>query len=268
MLFIFNNPNEIRKEYLFHRRRAAARQLLALFPLDFPQMARGRLIVTNSLLYVLRRRACASRSCDRAQFGSEPRGFLAGDTPLDRGGSSSVAGSSIRGREGPAATPQPTPLREGLGGEGGSSSSKTYNLSSLKGGKAPADDEWEAGSNKGDDEQEGAGEADAQMDRDWYDAEEGGRMVDETHTPFLGDEKLFEKREEQMRKRVNHRREARLRDADRWEEGRLRASGMVTMVNAEEDDDDQELRTRVVVHDMKLPFLDGRVVYSKQSESR
>ena len=203
---------------------------------------------------------------DRAQFGSEPRGFLVGDTPLDRGGSSSVAGSSIRGREGPAATPQPTPLREGLGGEGGSSSSKTYNLSSLKGGKAPADDEWEAGSNKGDDEQEGAGEADAQMDRDWYDAEEGGRMVDETHTPFLGDEKLFEKREEQMRKRVNHRREARLRDADRWEEGRLRASGMVTMVNAEEDDDDQELRTQVVVHDMKPPFLDGRVVYSKQSE--
>ena len=45
-------------------------------------------------------------------------------------------------------------------------------------------------------------------------------MVDESHTPFLGDEKLFEKREEQLRKRVNHRREARLKDADRWEEGR------------------------------------------------
>ena len=69
-----------------------------------------------------------------------------------------------------------------------------------------------------------------------------------------------------MRKRVNHRREARLRDADRWEEGRLRASGMVTMLQGDDDDDDQELRTSVVVHDMKPPFLDGRVIYSKQSE--
>jgi len=67
-------------------------------------------------------------------------------------------------------------------------------------------------------------------------------------------------------KRVNHRREARLRDADRWEEGRLRASGMVTMVDGAEDEDDQELRTQVVVHDTKPPFLNGRVIFSKQSE--
>ena len=44
---------------------------------------------------------------------------------------------------------------------------------------------------------------------------------------------------------VNHRREARLRDADRWEEGRLRASGMVTMLGAEDDDDDQVCIPRV-----------------------
>ena len=56
------------------------------------------------------------------------------------------------------------------------------------------------------------------------------------------------------------------RDADRWEEGRLRASGMVTFNAADDDDDDQELRTHVVVHDTKPPFLDGRVVYSQQSE--
>ena len=70
---------------------------------------------------------------------------------------------------------------------------------------------------------------DEQLERDWYDQEEDGRTVDPTQAPFLGDEKLFEKREEQLRKRVNHRREARLKDADRWEEDRLRASGMVRM---------------------------------------
>ena len=43
----------------------------------------------------------------------------------------------------------------------------------------------------------------------------GGHTVDESHDPFVGDLGLFQKREEALRKRVNHRREARLRDADR-----------------------------------------------------
>ena len=41
------------------------------------------------------------------------------------------------------------------------------------------------------------------------------QVGDETHDPFLGDDKLYEKREEQLRKRVNHRAMARKRDADR-----------------------------------------------------
>ena len=92
-----------------------------------------------------------------------------------------------------------------------------------------------------------------------------GHAVDETHNPFLGDTKLFDKREEQMKKRVNHRAQARMRDADRWEEDRLRASGMVSMLEGMDDDDDMETRTQVMVHDMKPPFLDGRVVFSKQA---
>ena len=72
-------------------------------------------------------------------------------------------------------------------------------------------------------------------------------MGDETHDPFLGDEKLFEKREEQLRKRVNHRAIARKRDADRWEETRLKHSGVVNMHADDDDDDDQELRTFVMV---------------------
>ena len=44
------------------------------------------------------------------------------------------------------------------------------------------------------------------------------QVGDETHDPFLGDDKLYEKREEQLRKRVNHRAMARKRDADRCED--------------------------------------------------
>ena len=56
--------------------------------------------------------------------------------------------------------------------------------------------------------QAGDEEADEQLERDWYDQEEGGHAVDANANPFLGDQKLFEKREEQMRKRVNHRHQA------------------------------------------------------------
>ena len=34
----------------------------------------------------------------------------------------------------------------------------------------------------------------------------------------------------------------------------------------DDEDDDQELRTFVMVHDIKPPFLDGRLVLSKQSQ--
>ena len=37
------------------------------------------------------------------------------------------------------------------------------------------------------------------------------------------------------------------------------------MQGDDEDDDDQELRTFVMVHDIKPPFLDGRLVLSNPS---
>ncbi len=108
--------------------------------------------------------------------------------------------------------------------------------------------------------------ADRDLELSWYESEEGGHSVDETHNPFMGDQALFDKKEEQLRKKVNHRKVSRMRDADRWEEDRLRASGMVRMKEGMDDDDDQELRTHIVVHDLKPPFLDGRTVFSKQAE--
>ena len=234
---------------------------------------------------------------DRAQFGSEPRGFIA-DTPLDTPYAGSATGPAGRSTApsllssslASAATPQPSPMIHGGRGASGASGRDVPPMGAgprgMAGGSgvpATADDEWErdegggggrrgggrrGGGGGGGGGQEGASEADAALDREWYDQDEDGHVRDEADgsAPFLGDQKLYEKREEAMRKRVNHRREARLRDADRWEEDRLRASGMVQFKEGAVDDDDQELRTHIVVHDMKPPFLDGKVVLSKQTE--
>jgi hypothetical protein len=63
---------------------------------------------------------------------------------------------------------------------------------------------------------QGVAEADRDLDREWYESDEGGHAVDASHDPFMGDEGLYAKREEAMKKRVNHRAVARARDADRW----------------------------------------------------
>lgn len=40
-----------------------------------------------------------------------------------------------------------------------------------------------------------------QAEREWYEQEEGG-TVDETHDPFVGDDKLFDKRAAEMQKKM------------------------------------------------------------------
>lgn len=41
-----------------------------------------------------------------------------------------------------------------------------------------------------------------QADRDWYDQEEGGLAVDETHNPFMGDDDTNAKREVELQKKL------------------------------------------------------------------
>ena len=41
---------------------------------------------------------------------------------------------------------------------------------------------------------------------------------------------------------------------------------MVRMVDGQEELDEEELRTQVVVSDLKPPFLDGKTVLSKQTQ--
>jgi pre-mRNA-splicing factor ATP-dependent RNA helicase DHX38/PRP16 len=58
-------------------------------------------------------------------------------------------------------------------------------------------------------------------------------------------------------------------DVDRWEVDRLLSSGVVMKKSVETkfaDDDDVERKVQLIVSDLKPPFLDGRVIYTKQKE--
>ena len=61
------------------------------------------------------------------------------------------------------------------------------------------------------------------LDREWYDQEEGGAQIDETHNPFLGDQKLFQKKEAEMQQNEFQ------KDMNAWEENRMLTSGVVRM---------------------------------------
>lgn len=84
-------------------------------------------------------------------------------------------------------------------------------------------------------------ETQVQLEREWYDQEEDGTAVDETHNPFLGDEQLFAKRQAEMQQKLKRRdgstmtlaqskRASELqKDMNAWEENRLFTSGVVRM---------------------------------------
>lgn len=52
-------------------------------------------------------------------------------------------------------------------------------------------------------------------------------------------------------------------DSSRWEENQLLRSTVATRSNLDEDDDNQEVRVHLLIHDTKPPFLDGRVSFTK-----
>ncbi|KAI8060436.1 hypothetical protein BC940DRAFT_246446 [Gongronella butleri] len=112
----------------------------------------------------------------------------------------------------------------------------------------------------------------AQLDREWYGMEESGTM-DETHNPFSDFETAYDqKKEEEMAQRQLKKLSARQaqynKDADMWEASRMLSSGVAQRRELDTDfDDDAENRVHLLVHDIKPPFLDGRMVYTKQMEA-
>ncbi|XP_075489765.1 pre-mRNA-splicing factor ATP-dependent RNA helicase DEAH7-like [Primulina tabacum] len=117
-------------------------------------------------------------------------------------------------------------------------------------------------------------------DRAWYDREEGGTLNDaDTSSLFLGDEASFQKKEAKLAKRLTRRDGSKMTlsqskklsqltaDNAQWEDRQLMRSGAVrgTEVQTTFDDED-ERKVILLVHDTKPPFLDGRIVYTKQAE--
>lgn len=110
----------------------------------------------------------------------------------------------------------------------------------------------------------------ADHDRAWYDDDEGG-TVDETHNPFIGSEAKFKEREQAIAERQVKKLSARATQAhadnEKWADNRLMASGVVQQGDEDPDfDDESEVRTHVLIKDVRPPFLDGRQIFTKQQD--
>ncbi|KAK4855434.1 hypothetical protein QYF36_007309 [Acer negundo] len=115
-------------------------------------------------------------------------------------------------------------------------------------------------------------------DRDWYDREEGSTMFDANNS-FLGDDTSFQKKEVELAKRLIRKDGSKMSlsqskklsqmtaDNNQWEERQLSRSGVVRATELQtEFDDEEERKVILLVHDIKPPFLDGRIVFTKQAE--
>uniref|UniRef100_T1HJR0 Uncharacterized protein n=1 Tax=Rhodnius prolixus TaxID=13249 RepID=T1HJR0_RHOPR len=118
------------------------------------------------------------------------------------------------------------------------------------------------------------------LDREWYGLDEGR---DESRDPFgeMSTE-YIKKRERQLEntsrnKRLSaHQRQINkfedfvlrmFQDNELWERNRMLTSGVVQNVEVDEDyDEENEARVHLLVHNIVPPFLDGRIVFTKQPE--
>lgn len=117
-------------------------------------------------------------------------------------------------------------------------------------------------------------------DRAWYDRDEGNTMFDaDSSSFFFGDDATLQKKEAELAKRLVRRDGTKMTlsqskklsqltaDNAQWEDRQLLRSGAVRGTEVQTDfDDEEERKVILLVHDTKPPFLDGRVVFTKQAE--
>lgn len=107
------------------------------------------------------------------------------------------------------------------------------------------------------------------LDREWYHIDEG---YDDENNPFTGiNAEYFKRREEFLEQKQNKRISAKQRqnnkDNELWERNRMLTSGVVYSINVSEDYDEEAVeRVHLLVHHIIPPFLDGRIVFTKQPE--
>ena len=111
------------------------------------------------------------------------------------------------------------------------------------------------------------------FDRHFYlDQEEGGYVAEDSGDMgrFLFENAKTKARQEEMekKKKYNPRHSALQDDQDAWEENRLLSSGAAIRQNVDLDvDDSNNTRVTLLVHQVKPPFLDGRVSFSNIREA-
>ncbi|KAK6058758.1 helicase protein [Cooperia oncophora] len=112
------------------------------------------------------------------------------------------------------------------------------------------------------------------IDREWYDND---GVYDEEYNPFAKvSEEFVEKREKQWqekttsaRPRLTLKQQSIKREHELWENNRLHRSGVVALTDDLStlfDDETDENRVNLLVHNIVPPFLDGRIVFTKQSK--
>lgn len=109
------------------------------------------------------------------------------------------------------------------------------------------------------------------LDRDWYASEEGAgdgfAGYDDADVAAVESAKEQELSQRQAR-RTNVRQAQYNADNDLWETNRLSQSGIGPKRTLDLDfDDEEESKVHLLVHDLKPPFLDGRIVFTKQVEA-
>jgi pre-mRNA-splicing factor ATP-dependent RNA helicase DHX38/PRP16 len=112
-----------------------------------------------------------------------------------------------------------------------------------------------------------------QLDREWYDFEEGGMTTDETHNPFAGHEDYYEQKEQeflvrqQTTKKISARALQYSQDNEKWERQLMLRSGVAQQGHVDLDfADEEEKKVHIMTNDLNPPFLDGRIQYSTQLE--
>lgn len=109
------------------------------------------------------------------------------------------------------------------------------------------------------------------LDRDWYMAEEGGAAQGMDAMDPVQEAEKEEKKKRQLASvaRVNIRQQQKNEANELWELNRLGAMGLAERkeVNLDFSKEDEEKRVAVVTRDTTPPFLDGRKVFTTQTEA-
>ncbi|KAK3086642.1 hypothetical protein FSP39_021298 [Pinctada imbricata] len=161
----------------------------------------------------------------------------------------------------PNETPMPTPsykYNEWMGNK------KKIQYTPREDGKERTYPEFESEEDKYEWEQE-----QKRLDREWYGMDEG---YDDEHNPFSNtSDEYTQKKEAEMEKKKKKKmtaRQAQLqKDNELWETNRMIRSGVVVRTEYDDDfDEENEARVHLLVHNIVPPFLDGRIVFTKQPE--